>query len=242
MSTLSAATWPGFGLRLPRWLQPWQELRVDVDLQADALEQELETLYARLHAPGDPMHGALRVPTNWPHLVLRCREADGEFYVYVEDTARRRLAGFTVFNRLIEVSRRADRVLRAPHSKYAMPYRRQGIATVVYGWALQAGWCLITGARQSAGAHALWHALAGHWPLIFVDLRNKALRRLDARTGRERLEDFHTRMILLGRDWLPDGLAAACDMVQPDGTPIVRATASACPAMVRKSPPGCRTS
>lgn len=228
MSALSAAAaWPGLGMRLPRWLLPWQELRVDVDLPADALEQELDALYARLHSPGDPMHGALRVPTNWPHLVLRCREADGEFFVYVEDTMRRRLAGFTVFNRLIEVSRRADRVLRAPHSKYAPPYRRQGIATVVYGWALEAGWCLITGARQSAGAHALWLALSSRWPLIFVDLRNKTLCRLDAPAGRERLADFHTRMVLLGRDWQPDRLAAACGMVQPDGVPIIRATACA---------------
>ena len=102
---------------------------------------------------------------------MRYREADGEWYVYVEDLQRRRLAGYTVFNRLVELDRRADRHLRAPHSRYDTPYQRRGLASAVYRWALQEGWCLVSGARQSPGAHALWHQLC---PAARLGLRGSA--------------------------------------------------------------------
>jgi len=43
------------------------------------------------------------------------------------DVAARRLAGTTVFNRLVELNRRADRHLRSPHSRYGdVPAARPG--------------------------------------------------------------------------------------------------------------------
>ena len=105
------------------------------------------------------------LPGRLPGLVWRHREADGEHYVYVEDTARGCLAGYTVFNRLIEVDRRTDPHVRAPHSRYAPDYQRRGIATAVYEWGLEQGFCLLSGARQSAGAHALWLALGRRFQL-----------------------------------------------------------------------------
>jgi len=144
---------------VPGWLTRIMELRIDVDPGSWKLDNELDSLYSRITRPGDRLHDMPEVKTEIPGLVLRYREADGEFYVYLVDRARGRLAGYTVFNRLVEVGRRADPYLRAPHSKYDRPYQRRGLAAAVYRWALDAGQCLITGARQSGAARAM--AVAG---------------------------------------------------------------------------------
>ncbi len=96
------------------FLQP-AELRIDVDPPAATIEDELAALHGRLHTPGDRLHGIASIPLmDDPDLLVRYREADGERYVYVEGPAPRLPAGTTVFNRLIELNRRADRHLRAP--------------------------------------------------------------------------------------------------------------------------------
>lgn len=189
------------------------ELRIDVDHAPDALEAELQTLYDRLYQPGDCLHGIAATPSALPGLVVRFREADGEYYFYVEDTVRRLLAGYTVFNRLVELDRRADRHLRAPHSKFAPPYQRRGLASAIYRRYLDAGHCLITGARQSLGAHALWHALAADYERGYVELRDKALRDLGPQVSETVRDDLHTRMVLLGRGWTMAALGAATGMV-----------------------------
>ncbi len=204
--------------RRPPPLWPWQrplELRIDVDPDAAELEAELDTLHRRLHRQGDRLHGLPTVPTDHPHLVLRHREADGEYYVYVEDLARRRLAGYTVFNRLIELSRRADPYLRAPHSKYRPGYQRRGLASAVYRWGLDAGLCLLSGARQSAGAHALWLALARRYPLGHVDLRDRRLRYLGDAVAPEVRDELHTRLLLRGRGWSLQRLADEAGLLLP---------------------------
>jgi hypothetical protein len=175
-------------------------MRIDVQLPPCVLEAELERLRARLqHGAG--LQGLRTLHLGVPGLAFRHRVADGEHYVYAQDTATGRLAGYTVFNRLVELDRRADRHLRAPHSKYGRGYQRRGIAGAVYGWALAGGMNLITGARQSDGAHALWRKLARSHPLGYVELKDKALCYLGADLAAAALEDFHTRMVLLGRGW-----------------------------------------
>jgi len=57
---------------------------------------------------------------------LGWREADWEFYLYVEDLPRKCMAGHTVFKRMVELDRRADRHVRVPHSKYQSQYQRRG--------------------------------------------------------------------------------------------------------------------
>ena len=209
-------TFPNHFFRLPAWLSGLtrpMELRIDVGQRpAKPLEGEFESIYDRIHTPGDRLHGIPAIELNDTELVIRYREADGEFYVYVEDIKRRRLAGYTVFNRLIELDRRADRHVRAPHSKYDEPYQRRGLASAVYQWGLDAGLCLISGARQSPGAHALWHSLARHYPLGHVDLRDKKLRYLGRDVPPPVLEDLHTRMLLLGSGWTVDRFSAATGM------------------------------
>lgn len=184
-------------------------MRIDVALRPDDFEADLDKQYRRLHSPGDALHGIATLAMPLPGLALRHRQADGEHYVYVEDVVHQRLAGYTVFNRLVEVSRRADPHLRGPHSKYATGYQRRGIATAVYEWALGAGICLISGARQSVAAHALWRALAQRHSLLYVGLRDKALRQLGAEVEPAVFDDLHTRMVLLGRGWSAERFAAA---------------------------------
>lgn len=204
------------GLTMPLDWMPWRwravELRIDVDRDEDRIDAELQALYERLHRPGDALHGIAGVPMDDPRFVLRHREADGEYYVYVEDLRRRRLAGSTVFNRLVELDRRADRHLRAPHSRYAADYRRRGLATAIYRWGLDAGLCLLTGARQSPAAHGLWRKLAASYPLYYVDLRHKRLTLLGRQVPAQTLDALHTRMLLLGRGWTVDALAQAAGM------------------------------
>ena len=170
MPTLALGAFPG-------WLTRIMELRIDVDPGSWKLDNELDSLYSRITRPGDRLHDMPEVKTEIPGLVLRYREADGEFYVYLVDQARGRLAGYTVFNRLVEVGRRADPYLRAPHSKYDQPYQRRGLAAAVYRWALEAGQCLITGARQSGAARALWQSLARHYESGYVDVRRTSGRK-----------------------------------------------------------------
>jgi len=199
----------------PGWLARIMELRIDVDPGSWKLDNELDTLYCRITRPGDRLHDMPEVKTEIPGLVLRYREADGEFYVYVVDTVRRRLAGYTVFNRLVEVGRRADPFLRAPHSKYDAPYQRRGLAAAVYRWALDAGQCLITGARQSPAARALWQSLARRYESGYVDVRRKVLTDLGPRVPDAVLHDLHTRMVLLGRGWTWPQLAGRAGMRRP---------------------------
>ncbi|MGV2897849.1 N-acetyltransferase [Achromobacter sp. AGC78] len=185
------------------------ELRIDVNHAPEEVERELDAIHQRMQRPSDRLHGLPQVQTDIPGIVLRYREADGEYYVYVVDVRRDRVAGYTVFNRLIEVGKRADPFVRAPHSKYAAPYQGMGLATAVYRWGLDAGLCIISGARQSPGAHRLWMGLARHYELGYVDLRRKQLRYLGKQVRPQVLEDLHTRMIMLGRGWdMPDYMQA----------------------------------
>ncbi|HWV04295.1 MAG TPA: N-acetyltransferase [Ralstonia sp.] len=197
--------------QLQRWVLPLG-LRIDVEHGSDDIERELDALYERMHTPGTPLHGMTFDDGTLPGFRLHTREADGEIYVYVEDVAAGRLAGYTVFNRLIELDKRADRVLRAPHSKYATAYQRRGLASAVYRRALDDGMCLMSGARQSAGAHALWQSLAARYASGYVEVLDKRLRYLGGRVDGEVLDALHTRRVLLGTGWSVETLAAATQM------------------------------
>ncbi len=190
-------------------------LRIDVSHSPQELANELDTLYGRLHSPEDCLYDLPEVETIFPDLILRYREADGEYYVYLEDVAHGRLAGYTVFNRLIEVGKRADPHVRAPHSKYAAPYQGRGLATAIYRWALDAGLCLVSGARQSQGANALWHSLARNYELAYVGLHRKQLTSLGSTVPMTVQSDLNTRMLLLGCNWTMQKFADSTGMVLP---------------------------
>lgn len=195
------------------WLYRPVELRIDVSpIPPQQLEGECASIHDRIHTPGDRLHGLPEIPLSDPRFAIRYRSADGEFYVYVEDQLEHRIAGFTVFNRLIELDKRADRYIRGPHSRFDPAYQRKGLASCIYRWALDAGLCLVTGARQSPGAHALWHKLAASHRLGYVDIRNKKMHYLGECVAPERLDPLSTRMFLLGQGWSLGSFAAATGM------------------------------
>jgi len=177
------------------------ELRIDVQHPDESIETELEGLYGRLHTAGDPLGACAVLNSGFPGLVFRHRVADGEHYLYVEDPGKGCLAGYTVFNRLIEVDRRTDAHVRAPHSKYATAYQGRGIATAVYEWGLAQGFCLVSGARQSVGAHALWLRLGRRHHLRYVSIIEKRLHDLGPEVDLRQRESLTTRMILFGQGW-----------------------------------------
>ena len=177
------------------------ELRIDVDPRKARPADTLVPVHERMRTMGARLHDMPQLALGDPGLRARYREADGELYIYIEDTRRDSLVGYTVFNRLIELNRRADRHIRAPHSQYDPAYQRRGLASAVYRWALDRGICLMSGARQSPGAHALWQSLSRHCEAGFADLRNKQLSYLGREVGRATLAELHTRMFLLGEGW-----------------------------------------
>jgi len=190
-------------------------MRIDVALTHRDVDAELARLHERMNSPGDALHGMTTIPTALPGLVFRYREVAGEFYLYVEDTARGALAGCTVFNRAFEVERRAERYLRSPHTRIASAYQRRGIGTAVYEWALQAGLCLVSGPRQSVGAHRLWQALGTRHELVFVRLRDKKLEFLGPDRPPGWKEAYKTRMLLLGAGWELERFARVAQCALP---------------------------
>lgn len=190
-------------------------MRIDVNVGEDALERELASLYARLSGPDGRLRDTPALRSGLPGLVLRCREADGEIYVYVEDVARRRLGGYVVFNRLPALTRRADALLRSPHARFAQDYQRRGLASGIYRWALEAGLCLVSGARQSAGADGLWRALMRHHPHGYVALRHRVLDYLGSNVDIPALDALTTRRLLLGTGWTLPTFARAAGMTLP---------------------------
>ena len=173
-------------------------MRIDVDLDHRDIDRELADLWVRLKERGDvlrqlPIHAPLA-----PNLVFRYREVDGEFYVYAEDPFLDALAGCTVFNRMFEVDASVGAFLRSPHSRYASAYRRKGVATAVYAWALQAGMWLVSGPRQSTGAHRLWEALGRFHERTLVQVADRRLRVLEGTVEPVVLDAYETRVLLAG--------------------------------------------
>lgn len=201
---------------LPLFTLPWcnvpMDLRIDVDPRHTDLERELDEQYQRLCARRETLQWIDALDRRFPGLRFHYREADGEQYVYVEDLKRRQLAGYTVFNRLVELDRRADLHLRAPHSKYRQTHQRKGIATAIYRWWLDSGRCLISGARQSAGAYALWQSLAESYCRLYVEVDARTLRQLGTLAEGATREALGTRMILLGSGWTPEHLVTRAGM------------------------------
>ncbi|RQZ24745.1 histone acetyltransferase [Burkholderia sp. Bp9090] len=187
-------------------------MRIDVQHSQHDIDDELDMLHARLNQPGHRLHGLPAVALGDSGLIVRHREADGEYFLYVEDPSARQLAGYTIFNRLPELPRRADRYLRAPHTRLRGSAQRKGLATTLYRWGLDAGLCLISGARQSVGAAQLWTALAHDYRHGFVDVEGRALRYLGETVADDVYGALHTRRLLLGDGWTLGDLARATGM------------------------------
>ena len=172
-----------------------------MDLSGRDIQREFDALHDRIRTNHRTRDAMQPLTLHLRGLVFRLREADGEYFVYAIDPLRNRIAAYTVFNRLVEVDRRTDRHLRAPHTKVAHGYRRMGIATAIYRWWLDSGRCLMTGARQSAGAHGLWMALARDYELAAVRIdANKRVQQLPMPQPPGFFDALDTRLVLVGRD------------------------------------------
>ncbi|BEP92356.1 hypothetical protein GmRootA79_07400 [Acidovorax sp. A79] len=177
------------------------ELRIDVDLSGRDIQREFDALHERIRTNHRTREAMRALPLRLHGLELRLREADGEYFVYAIDPQRNRIVAYTVFNRLVEVDRRTDRHLRAPHTKVVDGYRRMGIASAIYRWWLDSGRSLMTGARQSAGAHGLWMALARDYELAAVRIdAHKRVQRLPLPPPPGFFDALDTRLVLVGRD------------------------------------------
>lgn len=184
-------------------------MRLDVSPTPDRLDAELDALQVRLP---DYLRHARRLPDapGLPHYRLHVRTADGEHYVYVHDPVTGRLAGCTVFNRLVEIDRRLDPYVRSPHSRYRPRDQRRGLASWIYGHMLASGVCLLSGARQSPAAHALWRALGARFPLTHAQLRRRQLHDLGTSVSPAQLDALETRLLLCGAGWNATRLAGLC--------------------------------
>lgn len=206
-ATTKAEASPGL---LGRWAQWLTELRIDVDLSGRDIQREFDALYDRIRTNHRTRDAMQPLPLHLHGLVFRLREADGEYFVYAIDPLRNRIVAYTVFNRLVEVDRRTDRHLRAPHTKVVDGYRRMGIASAIYRWWLDSGRSLMTGARQSAGAHGLWMALARDYELAAVRIdAHKCVQRLPLPPPPGFFDALDTRLVLVGHD------CRVADFVQP---------------------------
>ena len=194
------------------------ELRIDVDLSGRDIQREFDALHERLRSNHRARDAMRPLPLPLHGLELRMREADGEYFVYAIDPRPQRIVAYTVFSRLVEVDRATDRHLRAPHTRVADGYRRQGIASAIYRWWLASGRSLITGARQSAGAHGLWMALARDHELaaVRIDAR-KRLAQLTLPPPAGFFGALDTRLVLVGRG------CRLADFAQPPVSPALPA-------------------
>ena len=181
-------------------------MRVDVHLSEESVESELATLYERPQLRGVLSSGVPGSPTCVPHVHAYTRHCDGEHFFYLVDVSMCRLAGYTVFSRMVELPKRADRHCRSPHSKVHPAYQRMGLATWAYRSMLASGMCLVSGARQSAAAHRLWMRLGHEHPLRLVDIAGREVRLREAAAFSDVPDDLPTRMILLGKGWSTENL------------------------------------
>jgi hypothetical protein len=174
------------------------QLRIDVVLPEQEMERELDSLHARWSAQWSQLEIPDGLSFPGRALSFRIREADGEHFIYAIDMARNRLAAYIMMSRLIELDRRADRFLRSPHTKVAAAYRRMGIASTVYRWWLDSGRSLMSGARQSPAAYALWRSLARAHSSVYVSVAGKRVRALPSPLSAHARDDLETRLVLLG--------------------------------------------
>ena len=212
---------------------PWMELRIDVQLPRLDIERDLRRRHERLQEREDLIDVQPLLKAPLPGLVFRYRETDGEFHIYVEDTVRQRLAGYTIFGRVGELDREAARWVRAPHSRYSPDYQRRGIASAVYRWALNAGLCLVSGPRQSEAAHALWRSLSRDYACAYVALTGQRLHCLGESVDEARQTQLDTRLALFGPHWNAERFARLISPA-PEGQGALRQTMAAFAQRLRR--------
>lgn len=174
-------------------------MRIDVRLSNDEIERELAELQARMAHGRHALHTLPLLDLPFPGIQFRLRAIGHEQRVYAVDARDGRLAGYSVFDVLPEGARRMRSTVRSAHSRYAPGYQGRGIASAVYGRVLSQGFVLVSGARQSRAAHALWKSLGRKMPFEIVRVSADTIEPLAISESDERFSDLDVRLRLGGR-------------------------------------------
>lgn len=199
----------------PGLFSPVLDLRVDVSRPPDHVRGELRELAQRvLPAALEPVK--LGGPGLPPTLTVQERHAGGDVYMYVYTRDTQRLVGYVAFQQIPEAGRRARKHVRSPHALFHPAYQRQGLGTALYGAILARGYGLVSGARQSPGAHALWQALGRRHTLAYVQVGGRQWRHLGQVVDGDTFDDLQTRLLLLPAGLDVDDFAQASGLLPAD--------------------------
>ncbi len=171
-------------------------MRFDVRVSNKEIELELANLQARMASGRHALVNLPRMDMPFPDIEFRVRKIAREQRVYALDTGTGLLVGYSVFDILPEGSRRLHGTVRSVHSRYAAAYQGRGIATALYTKVLSDGFVLVSGARQSRAAYALWKSLGRRMRFNVVKVTPEAIEPLRISERDVRFHDLDVRLQL----------------------------------------------
>ncbi|HLU03372.1 MAG TPA: N-acetyltransferase [Advenella sp.] len=171
-------------------------MRFDVSISNEQIEQELADMQARMARGRHALGNLPLMQMQFPDMEFRVRKIAREQRVYAIDTRTGLLVGYSVFDILPEGSRRLHSTVRSVHSRYAAPYQGRGIASALYTKVLSDGFVLVSGARQSRAAYALWKSLGRRMRFDVVKITPETIEPLKISERDNRFHDLDVRLQL----------------------------------------------
>lgn len=171
-------------------------MRFDVRVSNAEIERELADLQARMERGRHALSSLPKLDLHFRGIEFRVRRIGREQRVFALDIHSGRLVGYSVFDILPEGARRFRGSVRSVHSRYAAPYQGRGIASAVYTRVLSEGFVLVSAARQSRAAHALWQSLGRRMRLEVVSVSADAIEPLQISECDRRFSDLDVRLRL----------------------------------------------
>lgn len=171
-------------------------MRFDVRVSNAEIERDLADMQARMARGPHALSSLPRLDLRFPGVEFRVRTIGHEQRVYSVDARDGRLVGYSVFDILPEGSRRLHGSVRSVHSRYAQGYQGRGIATAIYSHVLAQGFVLVSGARQSRAAYALWKSLGRRTRFEIVRVSRELIEPLAISERDERFHDLDVRLRL----------------------------------------------
>ncbi len=171
-------------------------MRFDVRIGNEQIDQELAALQARMAHGRHALRNLPILDMSFPDIEFRVRKIAREQRVYAVDTQCQRLIGYSVFDILPEGSRRLHGKVRSVHSRYARDYQGRGIATALYTKVLSDGFVLVSGARQSCAAYALWKSLGRRMKFDIVRIGPENIEPLPISEQDQQFQDLDVRLQL----------------------------------------------
>lgn len=170
-------------------------MRFDVHYTDAMVERDLRDAQARLLEAGLLAGDAWR-PTIVCDVSWLARETPEHRFVYLKDARLDSVVG--VFSFQSSRPRRSSAAVEVPHAKLRRAYRGFGLASWVYGCALDSGVCLVSSARQSPVAGRLWQALTRRYAHGYVWVERRSMRYLGTELSEAQKAQLAVRMMLHG--------------------------------------------